>query len=91
MFYEFPNFRSVHWKDIFTVTFFIRLALPEKCPYLEFFWSTLSFNRTKYGPEKLRIWTLFMQITGSIFYYSSVPNNRFPDIFSEKIIKIIND
>ena len=33
----------------------------EKCPYSEFFWSVFSPNAGKYGPEKLRIWTLFTQ------------------------------
>ena len=33
------------------------LSLREKCPYSEFFWTEWG----KYGPEKLRIWTLFAQ------------------------------
>ena len=52
-------------------------TLREKCPYLKFFWSVFSRIRTeygeirsisvfspnagKYGPEKLRIWTLFTE------------------------------
>ena len=47
-----------------------KFTLSEKCPYSEFFWSVflriwteylsiLSPNAGKYGPEKLRIWTLF--------------------------------
>ena len=36
-------------------------ALREKCSYLEFFWSAFSRIRTEYGPEKLRIRTLFRQ------------------------------
>ena len=41
----------------------IKLAftLHEKCPYSEFFWSVLSPNAGKYGPEKLRVRTLFTQ------------------------------
>ena len=30
-----------------------------KCPYSEFFWPVTSLNAEKYGPEKLRIRTLF--------------------------------
>ena len=33
---------------------FGKTSLPKKCPYSEFFWPG------KYGPEKLRIRTLFM-------------------------------
>ena len=36
-------------------------AWREKCPYSEFFWSVFSPNEGKYGPEKLRIRTLFTQ------------------------------
>ena len=47
----------------------LRVSLPERCPYLEFFWSVFSDiraeygeifgpNAKKYGPEKLRIRTL---------------------------------
>ena len=36
-------------------------ALHEKCPYSEFFWSVISPNVGKYGPEIFRIWTLFTQ------------------------------
>ena len=36
-------------------------ALCKKCPYSEFFWSVFSRNAGKYGPEKLRLRTLFMQ------------------------------
>ena len=39
----------------------IKDILREKCPYLEFYWSVFSLNVGKYGPEKLRIRTLFMQ------------------------------
>ena len=42
------------------------LALREKCPYSEFFWSVFSPNAGKYGPEKLRIWALFMQCSLTI-------------------------
>ena len=43
------------------------LSLREKCPYSEFFWSAFYFLAyftilfLKYGPEKLRIKTLFTQ------------------------------
>ena len=37
------------------------IRLREKCPYSEFSWSVFSPNAGKYGPEKLRIRTLFMQ------------------------------
>ena len=37
------------------------VSLREKCPYSEFFWSAFSLNEGKYGPEKLRIRTLFTQ------------------------------
>ena len=33
----------------------------KKCRYSEFYWSVFSPNAGKYGPEKLRIWTLFTQ------------------------------
>ena len=33
----------------------------ERFPYSEFFWSVFSPNAGKYGPEKLRIWTLVTQ------------------------------
>ena len=55
----------VHLSAYFSLTFPLR----EKCPYSEFFWSVFSRIRTeygeilgnagKYGPEKLRIRTLF--------------------------------
>ena len=35
--------------------------LRKKCPYSKFFWSVFSPNAQKYGPENLRIWTLFAQ------------------------------
>ena len=34
-------------------------TLHEKCPYSEFCRSVFSPNMAKYGPEKIRIWTLF--------------------------------
>ena len=40
------------------------MILREKCPYLEFFWSyfpEFGLNKGSYGPEKLRIQTLFTQ------------------------------
>ena len=48
----------------------VGLKLREKCPNTEFFWSVFSHiwtvygvspNVGKYGPEKLRIWTIFTQ------------------------------
>ena len=36
-------------------------TLCEKYLYSEFFWSVFSPNAGKYGPEKLRTWTLFTQ------------------------------
>ena len=39
----------------------LKLALREKCPYSEFFWSVFSPNAGKYGPEKLWTQTLFTQ------------------------------
>ena len=41
--------------------------LREKCPYSEFFWFVFTPNAGKYGPEKLRIRTLFTQWTFSFF------------------------
>ena len=39
------------------------MSLHEKCPYSEFtqYLSVFSPNAEKYGPKKLRIWTLFTQ------------------------------
>ena len=37
------------------------ITLRGKCSYLDFFWSVFSSNRTEYGPEILRIRTLFTQ------------------------------
>ena len=37
------------------------LPLYKECPYSEFFWSVFNPNTEKYGPQKLRIQTLFMQ------------------------------
>ena len=37
------------------------LKLRKNCPNTEFFCSVFSPNKEKYGPEKLRIWTLFTQ------------------------------
>ena len=45
-----------------------RPALRERCPYSEFFWSVVSPNAGKYGPEKLRIWTLFTQCSELQWY-----------------------
>ena len=39
----------------------IKTSMREKCPYSEFFWSVFSLTTGKYGPEKLRIWTLITQ------------------------------
>ena len=39
----------------------MRIKLRRKVPYSEFFWSVLSPNTGKYGPEKLRILTPFTQ------------------------------
>ena len=59
---------AVVWRYSPKKVFSRKMALPEKCPYSEFFWSVFSHIRTefspnaeKYGPEKLRIRTLFMQ------------------------------
>ena len=43
------------------------LALREKCPYSELFWSLFFRIRTEYGPEQLRIRTLFIQCRKWIF------------------------
>ena len=58
-----------------SVSYYETFTLRKKCPYSEFFWSlfflirteygefglsVFSPNRRKYGPEKLRIRTLFM-------------------------------
>ena len=48
-------------KPLSIVKFFSHKLLCEKCPYSEFFCSVFSHIRTEYGPEKLRIWTLFTQ------------------------------
>ena len=45
--------------------FHVTLQFHEKCPYLKFFWSVFSPNAGKYGPEKLRIRTLFTQCSVS--------------------------
>ena len=37
------------------------ITLRGKCSHLDFFWSVFSSNRTEYGPEILRIRTLFTQ------------------------------
>ena len=39
-----------------------RTSLPEKCPYLEFSWSTSFRIQTEYRPEKFRIRTPFTKI-----------------------------
>ena len=39
----------------------VKTSMREKCPYSEFFWSVFSLTAGKYGPEKLRIWTLITQ------------------------------
>ena len=44
-------------------SFFMKLPLREKCLYSELFWSAFSRIRTEYGPEKLRIRTLFTHCT----------------------------
>ena len=58
------EFRNIYLRDC--------SALPEKCPYSEFFWSKFSPNAGKYRPEKLRIRTLFtqcrMKMKGSFFF-----------------------
>ena len=36
-------------------------TLHEKYLYQEFFWSVFNPNAEKYRPEKLQIWTIFMQ------------------------------
>ena len=36
-------------------------TLLEKCPNTEVFWSVFRPNEGKYGPENIRIWTLFTQ------------------------------
>ena len=33
---------------------FVNMALRERCPYLEFFWSAFSSSRTEYGPENFK-------------------------------------
>ena len=43
-------------------------TLREKCSYSEFFRSVFSPNAGKYGPEKLRIRTLFMQCRSFQYY-----------------------
>ena len=53
-----------HHKNIYLfIYFFLRMILREKCPNTEIFsgpyFSVLSPNTGKYGPEKFRIWTLF--------------------------------
>ena len=45
----------------FSFNVFINQSLREKCPYSEFFWSLFSRDAGIYGPEKLRIQTLFTQ------------------------------
>ena len=45
------------WCFCKTLTFWLR----EKCLYSGFFWSVFSPNAGRYGPEKLRIRTLFTQ------------------------------
>ena len=48
---------------ILSAIFLLRLttSLGENFPYSEFFWSVFGPNAGKYGPEKLRIGTLFTQ------------------------------
>ena len=53
----FPKHESID--VIGTRTLSTILLLREKFPYSEFFWSVFSPNAGKYGPEKLRIRTLF--------------------------------
>ena len=48
-------------KTIFSIQFTYNLTLCKKSPYSEFFWYAFPHIRTKYGPEKLRIRTLFTQ------------------------------
>ena len=42
------------------------VTVPEKCLYLEFFWSVFSPNAGKYRPGKLRIRTLFTQFESNV-------------------------
>ena len=48
-------------KKINTCPVAMNQLLCEKCPYSELFWSAFSFIQTEYGPEQLRIGTLFTQ------------------------------
>ena len=69
------------------------LSLLEKCPYSKFFWSLFLRIRTdvfspnvgKYGPEKLRIRTLFTQYFHTSRITSQMKNSsqRFCDKISE--------
>ena len=45
----------------------IKLSLREKYPHSKFFWSVFNPNAGKYGPEELRIRTLFTQYL-SLYY-----------------------
>ena len=59
------------------------ITLHEKCPYSEFFWSVFSPNMGKYGPEKLRIRTLFTQCKLDKSYVKQ-------GVFSDKVIPDID-
>ena len=52
-------FMGCDWGTLNSV--YCRISLREKCPYSEFFWFVFSHIWTEYGPEKLRIRTLFTQ------------------------------
>ena len=53
--------------SIFTSKRYLKSGSPlrAKCPYSEFFWSVVSPNAGKYGPEKLRIRTPLIQCSPS--------------------------
>ena len=54
-----PILKMLLLKFCYTLLFMKDRPLSEKCPYLELFWSVFSRIRTEYGPEQLRIRTLF--------------------------------
>ena len=44
----------------------------EKCPYSQFFWSMFSRILIEYGPENLRIRTLFTKCKTGFYFYENV-------------------
>ena len=62
-------FNNLHSKSITeTKKFWMTITLPEKCPNTEFFFVVrIQPSMEKYGPEKLRIWTLFTQRQTPLF------------------------